>query len=91
MNACLLITYMPCFHFGNYTYNILDVFFVQTFTTIETITNATSARQWLLDAAGQVDWSIFLSRFVFTEPNELKQLILGWRIFETDKCFTSHI
>lgn len=31
---------------------------IQTFTTLETITNATSAKQWLLQSAKDVCYSI---------------------------------
>ena len=34
--------------------------YIQTFTTIETITNATSARKWLLDTAGDVSRKLIL-------------------------------
>ena len=47
----------------------MHLLLLQTFTTLETITNAKSARQWLLDAAK--DDSAVAKHFVALSTNEV--------------------
>jgi glucose-6-phosphate isomerase len=51
---------------------VLFIIASKTFTTQETITNATSAKQWFLEAAKDVSWILYLFLFFFNKVINLK-------------------
>jgi len=51
---------------------VLFIIASKTFTTQETITNATSAKQWFLEAAKDVSWILYLLLFFFNKVSNLK-------------------
>jgi hypothetical protein len=51
---------------------VLFIIASKTFTTQETITNATSAKQWFLEAAKDVSWILYLLLFFFYKVSNLR-------------------
>jgi len=51
---------------------VLFIIASKTFTTQETITNATSAKQWFLEAAKDVSCFLYLFLFFFNKVSNLK-------------------
>lgn len=51
---------------------VLFIIASKTFTTQETITNATSAKQWFLESAKDVSWILYFLLFFFNKVSNLK-------------------
>jgi glucose-6-phosphate isomerase len=65
---------------------VLFIIASKTFTTQETITNATSAKQWFLEAAKDVSWILYFLLSFFNKVSNIKIKSRIYNLFASEGC-----